>query len=389
MLDERAVQFLSLYAAGATLERLGREVLGVNGSYMQVCGVAFRYRNRLLQSIGIDSSLPQKVTRQMVREMLYHSREEELSAAETLQARQFAETVRYLQEQVGLPRHPVSAPAQRPQGELTKILTLSDLHVPFHNVELLTSAIREHRDADVVVLLGDFLDMYSASRFTKERVLDPIDEIREAAAILELLASTFPRVVVLEGNHDSRAVRWLHTTRPELGALLLHPFEYIRYVWNGGLQHRYSNVEFPQAQVHTSGPMTPVTARHFTVIGDALFGHFERSLKGPARTAYQLALEWLPVWEGLLFPQGAVRVLVQGHVHRLSKVQWSRYTLFECGCVADIMTYTVQDPRYHPPQMGYVVLYQRDGVTDVNMSHYYVFDRFAQVNRCNGQSSAE
>lgn len=379
-LSEKDVQFLAMYAAGATLEQLARDVLGEEGPYMTVCGRAFRYKHDLLSRLGIDPTLPNRVTRALVKDFIASVREGCDVDTESLQNARFRSLVRYLQTEVGLPERQLAPPPPSGQSdEYQKILVLSDLHVPFHHNDFLVQALRDHADAHTVVLLGDFLDMYSASRFAKTRPIDPIDELRQAAAILEFIASRHQRVIVLEGNHDTRAQRWLQVNRPEISPLLLHPFDYIRYVWRDGeIQRRYPNVEFPCTELHVSGPLSPLVARHFTVIGDALLGHFERSLKGPARTVHAITLEWLPQWEGILFDAGRVRVVVQAHVHRLSKVQWGKYTLFECGCMADIMQYVLSDTRYHPPQLGYVVLYQKDGVTDINRSHYVSYDLYAK-----------
>ncbi len=380
-LSDLDIRFLSLYAAGASLEKLGRYVLGIEGTYMSVCGKAFRYRNSLLMRLGLDPTLPHRVVRSKLNQMLSAisaSFEDGITAQDLFRA-SFEEQVKYMQTEIGLPDRSPTPPPPAGSSDEMKILVLSDLHVPFHNVELLTSAIREHSDAHTVVLLGDFLDMYSASRFSRSRHISIEEELRQAAAILEVLSSTFQRVIVLEGNHDTRAQRWLQTNRPEIGPLLLHPFEYIRYRWSEeGVTARYQNVEFHCSHVQTSGPESPVALRHFILIGDALLGHFERSLKGNARTVQTLALEWLPQWEGYLFGVGQVRVVVQAHVHRLSKVQWGRYTLFECGCIADVMKYALVDPKFGAPQPGYVVLYQRNGVTDVNRSQYIsynIYDR--------------
>jgi len=348
---------------------------------MAVSGKAFRYRNALLSRLGIDPSLPKVTVRRLVQAFLDRIREGQTEVVQDVRESQFRECVRYLQETIGLPNTPSAGSSRAPQTSgLQKILVLSDLHVPFHHEELLASAIRDHQDADVVVLLGDFLDMYSASRFVKVRPLDPIEEIRQAVAIIEVLAEQFPKVIVLEGNHDTRAQRWLQVNRPELSQLLLHPFDYIRYVWDAGrIAKRYPNVEFPEYRVAVSGPDSPVPLRHFTIIGDALLGHFERSLKGPARTVHQLAVEWLPQWGPMLFGDRRIRVLVEAHVHRLAKVQWGPYLLLECGCVADVMRYTLTDPRFSPPQLGYVVLYQRNGVTDFNLSGYVSYPRWSEA----------
>jgi len=381
-LSEHDLNFLSMFASGATLERLGRELMGLEGSYMSVCGRAHRYRNHLLRSLGLDPSLPSRVLRSQVQDILHelsNNEEVQIQGSGWVPQSVFASRVRYLQEALGLPNRPVKAPGVSSSfGDYQKILVLSDLHVPFQCEDLLLGALQDHKDAHTVVILGDFMDMYSASRFARSRYIDPLDEMSQAAAILELLATRFPRVVVLEGNHDSRAQRWLQTNRPEIAPLLLHPFEYLQYVWDGGgIRRRYANVEFPMLEVNNEG--RSVVARHLFRIGDALLGHFERSLKGPGRTVHGIAADWLAQWEHVLFEPGSIRVLVQAHVHRLAKMQWGRLTLFECGCIADIMQYVMSSPAYHPPQMGYVVLYQRNGVTDVNLSNYFFYDYHREV----------
>ena len=381
-LSQEDMDFLRMFASGATLEQLGRELMGLEGSYMSVCGRAYRKRNQLLQQLGLDPTQHVRLLRLQLQDILMELTElgnvsQDADKKGWIPNPVFASRVRYLQQALGLNDKPTPPPPSW-MGDIQKILVLSDLHVPFHSEQLLMSALNEHRDAHVVVLLGDFMDMYSASRFARSRNIDPMDEMSHAAAILELLATRFPRVVVLEGNHDSRAQRWLQTNRPEIAPLLLHPFEYLQYVWDGGgIRRRYSNVEFPMLEVNNEG--RSVFARHLFRIGDALLGHFERSLKGPGRTVHGIAVDWLAQWEHVLFEPGVIRVLVQAHVHRLAKLQWGRLTLFECGCVADMMQYVMNSPAYHPPNMGYVVLYQRNGVTDVNLSNYYFYEPSREV----------
>lgn len=408
-LSDRDLYFLYRYSRGDTLYRLGTDVLGLSGGYMSVCGRTNHVRNRLLKCLGLDVRLSHNRLRHLIAEFLdalgYSPPSESESSSsdpsssdsdesidsksgrsfglidavvgneafEQTQRMLFAARVRYLQVGLGLSDRPVKGKRRtKSVGNQQKILVLSDLHIPFHHEEAIRWALETHADADVVVLLGDLLDMYSASRFSKDRLIHPLDELMQAAALIELLAKEFPRVVILEGNHDTRAVRRLQTTAPELAPLLLHPFDYLRYVWSDGqLLERYPNVEFPVMEIDVGGGY-PVRTRHLTKIGDALLGHFERSLKGPGRTVYGLAVDWLSQWEHFLFGAGSIRVLVEAHVHRLAKLQWGRLTLFESGCMSRLMQYVISDPRYAPPSTGGVVLVQRDGVTDINASNYFV-----------------
>ena len=57
-----------------------------------------------------------------------------------------------------------------------KIITFSDLHVPFFLWEDMQRALAEHSDADVVVLNGDILDAYIFSTFSKSKRIAALKE---------------------------------------------------------------------------------------------------------------------------------------------------------------------------------------------------------------------
>ena len=62
----------------------------------------------------------------------------------------------------------------------TKILSFSDLHVPFFLWEDMQKAIEIHSDADIVVLNGDILDAYIFSTFSKSKSIAAIKEYKMA-----------------------------------------------------------------------------------------------------------------------------------------------------------------------------------------------------------------
>jgi predicted phosphodiesterase len=255
-----------------------------------------------------------------------------------------------------------------------KILVLSDLHIPFTCNPMLEEAFHEHGDADEVVLLGDIWDMYAVSRFGKDRQIDVVEELEIGTRLITDLLERFPKVVVVLGNHDTRPVRWVERENPQMLPLVLSPLEYVKYrLVTEHREHLLERLVTPTYTVSGSHPEYPIMTNHVYLVGDALLGHFEVSRKGPANTVYRLALEWLPFWGPMIGADG-IRVLVQGHVHRLSKSQYGPYLLIESGCCAHLMGYTVRAPlSYSVPGVGYVVLYQRDGVTDFNRSGYYVY----------------
>lgn len=90
-----------------------------------------------------------------------------------------------------------------------KILLLSDIHIPFHDIPALTAAIKAGLDFGVntIYINGDGIDFYGISRFEKEKRLrslkTEIDQFRE---FIEILGTVFPnaRKYYKLGNHCAR-----------------------------------------------------------------------------------------------------------------------------------------------------------------------------------------
>lgn len=101
------------------------------------------------------------------------------------------------------------------------ILMLSDIHLPYHDVQALTLALKYGVDKNVntVFLNGDIIDMYQASFHEKDpRNRSLKDEMDCARWFIEVLKNTFPRAKIYfkEGNHCARLRRYLMVKAPEL-----------------------------------------------------------------------------------------------------------------------------------------------------------------------------
>ena len=85
-----------------------------------------------------------------------------------------------------------------------RILVYSCLHFPFHDkrvFDFLNELEREYR-FDRVIDLGDTVDQYSFSRYTKSpAALSASEEIKRAKKCIATLGSIFPRVDVMSSNH--------------------------------------------------------------------------------------------------------------------------------------------------------------------------------------------
>jgi predicted phosphodiesterase len=105
-----------------------------------------------------------------------------------------------------------------------EILVLSDIHIPFHDLDALTTALEygAARNPDVILLNGDILDCYDISRFMKEQDRPSIvDEIGMGIEFLTLLREQFPkaRIIYKLGNHEERMRNYILKNAPEFGNL--------------------------------------------------------------------------------------------------------------------------------------------------------------------------
>lgn len=106
-----------------------------------------------------------------------------------------------------------------PKGN-NRILVLSDIHIPYHDIEALTTALEYGKtlNPNAILLNGDTIDMYQASRFIKDRRLrDLAGEIEMTRDFLWHLKDEFNCPIYFKvGNHEARWENYLRTQAPEL-----------------------------------------------------------------------------------------------------------------------------------------------------------------------------
>ena len=102
-----------------------------------------------------------------------------------------------------------------------KVLILSDIHIPYHDIDALSVAIQTGIDegVDTVVLNGDALDCHMISDFVKDPKKRKFkDELYAMRSFLSELRGQFPQaeIVYKEGNHEERYWRYMRVKAPEL-----------------------------------------------------------------------------------------------------------------------------------------------------------------------------
>ena len=105
--------------------------------------------------------------------------------------------------------------------ECSRVLYLTDIHIPYHNIEALSAAIQFGHDkrVDTIFIGGDFLDFYSLSTFERDpRQRGFADELEMGREVLGILRREFPDASMLYqlGNHEERFERYMRVKAPEL-----------------------------------------------------------------------------------------------------------------------------------------------------------------------------
>lgn len=111
---------------------------------------------------------------------------------------------------------------------MTKVLVISDTHIPFQDKAALRKVVlltRQERPTHIVQI-GDLLDQYVFSRYSRtHNLLTPEDEIKKALSqagqLWKALQKAAPKAkcIQLLGNHDVRVQKRVMERLPELQSL--------------------------------------------------------------------------------------------------------------------------------------------------------------------------
>lgn len=125
------------------------------------------------------------------------------------------------------PKNPFKLPKSYAKGRRhidikgKKILVLSDIHIPYHDIDAISVAIQTGIDenVDTVILNGDALDCHMISDFVKDPKKRKFkDELYAMRTFISELRQTFPKseIIYKEGNHEERYWRYMRVKAPEL-----------------------------------------------------------------------------------------------------------------------------------------------------------------------------
>ena len=218
-----------------------------------------------------------------------------------------------------------------PQEEETRILCLSDLHIPF-NVDI--EQFFKYKDkVDILVLNGDVIDNYSMSTFTKMYRLPLVEELIQARELLiRLIKEVNPKkVVAVTGNHDYRLGKKI---ADKIGSDLLDlmPTDALAFLFDTGFN--YYDKRNKQKIVYT--PIDEevdceidYVGNFWTKIGKTIFVHpqsFRGSILGTASKAFDYFNSIGQDFQSL----------VMAHTHKVGMAVINEKYIYEEGTCADL-----------------------------------------------------
>ena len=94
-----------------------------------------------------------------------------------------------------------------------RLLVLSDIHIPYHNIESLTCAFdfAKQEKPDAILLNGDTLDFFGLSRFSKDpKARSFAHELNTFKEFMDVVKKTFDAKIYFKiGNHEERYFHFL------------------------------------------------------------------------------------------------------------------------------------------------------------------------------------
>ena len=244
---------------------------------------------------------------------------------------------------------------ERVNEDETRILCISDMHIPFNRD--IKEFFKYKGKVDTLVLNGDIIDNYSMSSFTKMYRLSLVEElIRARELLIELIEEIEPKkVTVVTGNHEIRLGKKI---ADKIGSDLLDlmPRDALAFLFDTGFNY-YDRIK------KCKTVYTPIdeevdcevnyVGNFWTKEGKTIFVHpqaFRGTTLGTVGKAYDY---FTAIGEDF-------QSIIMAHTHKLGMYVMNDKYLYEQGTCADLNHMDYQDlklPKYSQVN-GYMYIVQ-------------------------------
>jgi len=242
-------------------------------------------------------------------------------------------------------------------GVATRILSVSDNHVPYH---LPVSTFKDYKNkVDILQLNGDILDMQSISKFPKAYRVGVMEEmIQGRQFIIDLIEYINPKKVSINyGNHEIRFQSFL-SKNLDSDMLELMPKTALDLICTDGFFHYDKRNKTKTWYEPLCGMFDNIeveyTGKWFSQIGNTIFCHPSAFSTSPLKTA-EKAMQWFRN-EGYVFD-----CLVMAHTHRVGDFKIGNTIIFEQGACCNTKEQEYSDGRLTNSQKeGFIYVCQDD-----------------------------
>jgi predicted phosphodiesterase len=242
-------------------------------------------------------------------------------------------------------------------GVATRILSISDTHVPF---QLPLETFKDYRgQVDILQLNGDIVDMQAISKFPKSYRVSVMEEIIQGRQyIIDLIEYINPKkVVVTYGNHDIRFQNYL-SKNLDSDLLELMPQTALDLIFIDGFNHydkrSKTKTNYEPLQKVFKDIEINYTENWFCQIGETIFCHPSAFSTGILKTAEKAMYFFRN--EGYIF-----KSLVMAHTHRVGEFTIGNTTIYEQGACCNTKQMHYSDGRLTNSQKeGFIFICQDD-----------------------------
>ena len=243
--------------------------------------------------------------------------------------------------------------AERPK---TRILAISDLHIPYNYP---VDKFGKYAGlVDVLVLNGDIMDCQSISFFPKQYRINFLEEMIQARQfiidIIELIAPK--KVIITKGNHEHRMIRYL-SDRLNEDMMSLMPDSPMDLIVNDGFKDhdRVNKTETFYSPLREEFKEVGIEVCYdknwYCRVGNVIFAH-PLSYSGSMMKTAEKAVTYFSRTENRDF-----NTIVMAHTHKVGFYKVGDIKMYEqgCCCKLDMLDYAngkLQDPQ----QNGYMYI---------------------------------
>lgn len=244
--------------------------------------------------------------------------------------------------------------ANNNSDETTRILSISDLHIPYQlPIDTLSNYVNK---VDILQINGDVCDCQSISRFPKVYRISPMEEIIQARQyIIDLIEYINPKKIIVNfGNHDIRFQNYL-SKNLDNDIIELMPKTSLELILLDGFNH-YNKREKTKVEYQPLNKVLNMeieyTDNWHCQIGDTIFCHPSSFSNGILKTAERAMLYFRN--EGYSFKE-----IVMAHTHRIGEYYIGNTRIMEQGCFCDVAQNNYSDGKLCNSQKeGFVYLCQ-------------------------------